>query len=229
MAADLVGRALVPHRFVEVVPGVTMVIGSRQGEGEITDFFADDRRDPESRRTYSARSAVIARDEQGYVMQMRDGAVQYMTADLRMSEIRFERYDLAVDLLTQQATLNENATSLVLVQRALETGWTDQIIAELAQRSAEGLRVIGMCLLILAVAGFPSGQRRGSRLPIEFVVLIIAFSDRGFSTYASSFLGPMRPAGGALGMILVGTLIIMFRMWGHLLTAPTRLLRRQPA
>jgi lipopolysaccharide export system permease protein len=213
IASDLVGRALVPHRFVEVVPGVTVVIESRQGEGQITDFFADDQRDPKSRRTYSARSAVVARDDQGYVLQMQDGSVQYMTGDLRFSEIKFSRYDLAVELLTQERSIKDNSNSIVLLQTALQTGvWSEETIKDLVERSGEGLRIIGMCLLVAAIAAFPSGRRR-SGMPLELLVLVIAFADRGLSTYAPEWLGAIRPATGALAMIVVGALVLAVRLW----------------
>ena len=89
IAADLVSRAMVPHKFTDVVSDVSMVIGARDGEGNITDFFADDRRDPEQRRTYFAKSAIITQDEQGYVLRMRDGAMQ----------ISHQRQALLADLL----------------------------------------------------------------------------------------------------------------------------------
>src|SRR5690606_5121982 len=54
VAADLVGRTLTPHRFVEVTPGVTLVIGSRGSNGQLGNFFADDNRSPALRRTYQA-------------------------------------------------------------------------------------------------------------------------------------------------------------------------------
>ena len=35
IAADLVSRSMVPHRFTEVVDGVSFIIGSRDAEGQI--------------------------------------------------------------------------------------------------------------------------------------------------------------------------------------------------
>ncbi len=220
MAADLVARALVPHRFVEVVPGVTVVIGNRQGEGEISDFFADDTRDPTARRTYSAASAIVGRDDRGYVLRLRDGEVQYSTPDMRLSEIRFTAYDLSIELLTQQRALNDNATSIVLVQRALEGGWTPGIIHSLIERSGEGLRVIGMSLLMAGIAAFPRSSRRRGRIPLEFAVLVIAFTDRGLSAYSPEWLGILRPATGGLTMIAAGLFIITWRLWGYLIPLP---------
>jgi lipopolysaccharide export LptBFGC system permease protein LptF len=71
IAADLVSRSMIPHRFTEIVGGVSMIIGSRDSQGQITNFFADDRRNPQSRRTYFAKSALITRDDHFVVEEER--------------------------------------------------------------------------------------------------------------------------------------------------------------
>ena len=76
-AADLVGRSLVPNRFAELGDGVTITVGGRGADGEITSFFADDRRDENTRRTYIADSALITADEFGYVLQLKDGTIHH--------------------------------------------------------------------------------------------------------------------------------------------------------
>lgn len=212
IAADLVGRALKPRRFVEVVPGVTVVIAAREGEGHISGFFADDRRDPRQRTTYSAVSAIIARDDKGYVLQMDDGAIQYMTEDMRFSEIRFSRYDLAVDLLTTAPESGNIETWALVVNSYRENSWSPYAIFLLIDRTSEGLRVIGICLLIFAIAGFPHA-RRGMSISLELVVLAVAFAERGYTAYAPDFLGVFRPAAGALAMTVAGALLLSYRLW----------------
>jgi lipopolysaccharide export system permease protein len=212
VAADLVGRALSPHRFAEVVPGVIVTIGGRQGEGRITGFFADDQRDPLQRRTYSAATAVVGKDDKGYVLQMEDGAIQFMTDEPRFSQISFRRYDLAVELLIERPASN-NQTTWSLIEESRQQGYlSDFAIFAVIDRSAEGLRVIGICLLVLGIAGFPSARRR-SGFPLELVALAIAFADRGLTTYAPGWLGIFRPAAGALGMTVAGLAVIAYRLW----------------
>lgn len=185
VTADLVGRTLKPHRFAEVVPGVNMVIGGRRGDGEITDFFVDDTRAPESRRTYIADRAIVAVDEEGYVLQLMDGAIQYMSDDFQFSQVAFERYDLAMDRLTgptdAPATLEEK-NSLELVNIALASGqWSPEILRILVKRLGEGLRVVAICLFVAALAAFPHGRRSGD-VPIELLVLGAAFLERGVAS-----------------------------------------------
>lgn len=185
VTADLVGRTLRPHRFAEVVPGVNMVIGGRQGDGNLTDFFADDNRSAEARRTYIARSAIVAEDDEGYVLQLFDGSIQYMSDDFQFSQVAFERYDLAMERLTgpteYRSTLAER-NSIELVAEGLATGsWSGDVLALLSKRLGEAVRVIAICVFVTALAAFPHG-RRGREMPLELVVLGAAFLERGVAS-----------------------------------------------
>ncbi len=167
IAADLVSRSMVPHRFTEVVDGVTMIIGSRNSSGEITDFFADDTRSADSRRTYFAKTALITRDEQGFILRMVDGATQRMSAEGRLSQISFDRYDLALDQLTGQMEEGDaiaRLSSLDIIGKALNAEEVSPAERQaLVKRSIDGLRVLGMCLFVAALAMFPRGSRTGRR------------------------------------------------------------------
>lgn len=209
VAADLVSSTLKPGRFTQVTPGVLLLIGGRSGNGEITEFFADDRRDPTSRRTYIAKAATISRDSSGYVLELRNGSIQYQEGD-RFSEISFERYNLSVERLTQAGAQSDGLwakTSLELVQGALASGdWPPQVISRLSDRMGEALRVIGICLVVLGMSGFPSGRRTGVVVPMEAGVLALGFVERGISSYS-----PMGPATGAVLMIAGGCLLLLLR------------------
>lgn len=185
VTADLVGRTLRPHRFAEVVPGVNMVIGGRQRDGHLTDFFADDNRSPDARRTYIARSAIVAEDEEGYVLQLVDGSIQYMSDDFQFSQVAFARYDLALERLTgpteyRNALAERNSAELLA--EVFSTGaWNSEVAALLGKRLGEALRVVAICLFVTALAAFPHG-RRGRELPLELVVLGAAFLERGVAS-----------------------------------------------
>lgn len=215
ITADFVGRSLVPHQFTEVTDGVTLVIGSRDRNGVIGDFFADDRRSPETRRTYIANTAEISQDDQGYVLQLRSGVVQYMTSDKEFSTISFDRYDLAVDRLTGNTEVRDTVgqtTSVDLVSGWLATGeWASGAVRSLAQRSFEGLRVLAICLIAAALAAFPSGARRRFRVPIELTVLGVAIVERGITSYAP-VRGLISDATGALVLLIVAVIILAVRL-----------------
>ncbi|MCS6761202.1 MAG: LptF/LptG family permease [Candidatus Devosia symbiotica] len=203
IAADLVNSTLKPQRFTQVTPGVVMLIGGRSGDGDIQEFFADDRRNPKTRRTYIAKGARVSSDGETYVLELRDGTLQNAEPSGRFSKITFARYDVNVDHFSQPAGETDQLSqtdSLTLVRAALESGnWSPEPLTALGNRGAEGLRVIGICLLVLAMSGFPSGRRARFNVPLEAVVLLIAFSERGLSAY--SLLGPST---GALAMIIAG-------------------------
>jgi len=212
VAADLVSSTLKPKRFTQVTPGVVLLIGGRSGEGEISEFFADDRRDPNVRRTYIAKSARVSSDGTNYVLELRDGTLQYSEQDGRFSEISFGRYDLNVDRLSQPLAQPDplaEQDSLQLISGALASGdWPKAVTDKLLKRMNEAWSVISVCVLVLAVGGFPSGRRTRIALPMEVVVLVLAFVERGIGSYS-----PLGPASGAWLMMVVAGAVIVVRSW----------------
>ena len=186
-AADLVGRSLVPNRFASLGQGVTVTVGGRGPRGEITSFFADDRRDVAARRTYIADSAVITLDEDGHVLQLQNGTIQYLTAAGQFSEISFVRYDIPLERLTGDVDARirrGDAMTPDLVARALSEGdWPQETLNALSERTADGLRVLALCLFVAAVCAFPSGRRQEARLPIEIWILLVLLLERGLTSY----------------------------------------------
>lgn len=210
VAADLVSSTLKPQRFTQVTPGVVLLIGGRSGDGEIQEFFADDRRDPETRRTYIAESARVSTDGENYVLELRNGALQSTEPGGRFSEITFARYDLSVDRLSQPIgqpdPMYEKDSISLIVEAVSGGGWTQALLTLLGNRAAEGLRVIGICMVVLALSGFPSGRRARLSMPVEALVLLMAFGERGLSAYS-----PLGPSTGALGMIVGGSIALFLQ------------------
>ena len=212
IAADLVSATLKPQQFTQVTPGVILLIGGRSGNGEIQEFFADDRRDADTRRTYVAESARVSSDGENYIIELRNGALQYTESNGRFSEISFARYDINVDLLTQEGYGGNpmlETNSVTLVQQALASGnWTPELTKLLFNRMIEGLRVIAICMMVLAMAGFPGGRRGRIAVPMEAVVLLLAFVERGVSAYS-----PLGPSTGALLLIVISGAVLLQRTW----------------
>ncbi len=211
VAADLVSSSLKPGRVTQVAPGVLLLIGGRSGDGELTDFFADDRRDPETRRTYLAEAATISRNSTGFVLELRNGSIQYTEGGNRFSEISFGRYDIGVERLTQPLAAADGywaRNSVSMISEALQTGvWAPEVIERLIARLTEGLRVVGICILVLAISGFPSGKRARIAVPMEAIVLVIAFIERGISSYS-----PLGPATGSGLMIAAGGVLLFVKL-----------------
>jgi lipopolysaccharide export system permease protein len=191
IAADLVSSTLRPGRFTQVTPGVVLLIGGRGADGAIQEFFADDRREPDMRRTYVAESARVASDGQNYVLELHNGSLQYQGKDGRFSEVTFGRYDVSVEQLSQPVGQTDpmlGQDSVALVVDAMASGqWSPELLVLLANRSAEGLRVIGMAMMML-----------------------VAFGERGISAYS-----PLGTATGALAMIVVAGIALLVRIRPH--------------
>jgi lipopolysaccharide export system permease protein len=214
IAADLVSRTLTPNRFIEIAEGVTLVIASRGENGALGSFFADDRRSESTRRTYNARSAVVAADDEGYVLQLSDGSIQYLTDEGEFSEISFTRHDLAVEGLTGDIELGgsfDGVTTPDIIAQAQATGLTRQMASYIGNRMGEGFRVIAMCLLAAGLAAFPHGRRNRRQVPIEITLLAAAFIDRGL-TSAVGMPGPFFPPSGTVFLAVIGLAILAFKL-----------------
>lgn len=209
IAADLVSSTLKPQRFTQVTPKVVLLIGGRFGNGDIQNFYADDRRDGETRRTYIAESARVSSDGETYVLELLNGKLQYREKGGRFSEVTFGRYFLNVADLAQTTEVLDplaEVDSATLLSQGVSEGWPPAIIRALTNRMAEGLRVVGICLVVLGMTGFPSGKRPRFGVPVEAVVLVLAFVERGVSAYS-----PVGASTGALAMILIGGGVLLSR------------------
>jgi lipopolysaccharide export system permease protein len=216
IAADIVGRTLTPHRFSQVVSGVTIVIGGRRGTGDITDFFADDTRDPTMRRTYSAKTAKVGTDASGYVLEMHDGTLQYLSADNDFSQVSFKTYNIALDKLTQPDVsrngLDERTTPELIAIASKGGGkWTGSTVHELIDRLSEGLRAISMCVFMAALTAFPHARRGRARFPLELIPLLVAYADKSIT---SSLGGPpgLLQLAGPLAVLVIGIVMLGYRL-----------------
>lgn len=218
VAADLVGRALNPHRFSEVVPGLIVVIGGREPDGTVINFFADDSRTPGTRRTYIAKSAIIVFDDEGYHINLKEGAVQYMREHGQFTEVGFNSYGLSLGRLIETgdgAQALEFLDTGELIRRELSQGGiSDAAWWVINERFSETLRVIAICLLTTALAAFPHARRGRDWLPLEVVILIVGLGERAFS----AIIAPGSPAGSSTGVLILGavaTAIFLVRLYGH--------------
>jgi lipopolysaccharide export system permease protein len=215
VAADVVGRTLRPHHFSQVVPGISIVIGGRQSGGNITNFFADDRRDPRMRRTYSADTARIGTNAGGYVLELHDGTLQYLSDKGDFSQVSFKSYDLGLNRLTQSDpnhnSLDEHTSAELVADAIASHTWSDPVLHALFDRLSEGLRAISMCVFMASLCGFPHARRRRARFPLELVPLLAAYADK---TITSNLAGPSAPAllEGPAAVLLAGVVILLFRL-----------------
>jgi len=212
VAADLVGRALNPHRFSEVVPGLFIVIGGREADGTILDFFADDKRAPDTERTYIADRAVIVFDDEGYNLSLQDGAVQYIRQGEQFTEVEFSRYELSLDRLIDNggiaSDLDQKNSLDIIIDGLKNGGITASAWQTLNMRLAEASRVIALCLVVAALAAFPHARRGRDRMPIEVSVLVLGLADRVVSATTSS-LPIIGPHVGALCLMAIAVFFLL--------------------
>lgn len=213
IAAELLGQNLTPGRFTEVASGVVLNIGGRLPDGTITDFFADDTRQEDIRRTYFADAATIVHTDIGFQISLRDGRLQILPVEGKYSEIEFARYELALDSLTEDDELDDTRAEMPtwdLIKELDGQSRSARIAARmLHQRAAEVPRVLAICLLVAALLSFPHARRGREMLPFEFIILVISFSERSLSNYLlgivdyGAYFGPVvMTIGSAILLIL---------------------------
>ncbi|MGV3651510.1 MAG: LptF/LptG family permease, partial [Devosia sp.] len=182
----------------------------------------------EQRRTYVAAQATVGMDEDGYVLQLREGKLQYMTATGQYSEVAFDRYDMAVDRLTgaveDRDLVAETATPALLATASANGGLSPAAAEAIFRRSAEALRVIGLGLLAGAIAAFPHGRRTRRQVPLEIGILLLAFLERGLNMV----LPVPRPWDSYSGSLVLLLVAICMWVWKLQLLRPMRLKRSAP-
>lgn len=203
ITADLVGRTLTPNRFSEIMPGFVILIGGRNEDGTITNFFADDNRDPSARRTYSARTAVIVVDDDGYYLNLLDGSLEYMRGSDTFSEVAFSGYELSLDRLVSDTTAGvsmaaSSSAELWDMYRGDNDAQQQAAWNELDKRNSELFFVLAICAFVLALSSMPHARRGNQWVPLEVIVLVVAMALRVAST-------PLRglPAGYSSAALLL--------------------------
>lgn len=146
------------------------------------------------------------------MLELRNGMLQYVQDDGRYSEVRFSRYDLSVASISQAIAGGSSMAernSVDLISEALSTGFLSPEAGQrLLDRSAEALRVIAIGLFTLAIGAFPSGSRARIPMPIEAMVLLVAFAERGIGTYSPLGIGT-----GSVVLIIFSGLVLAWRLW----------------
>lgn len=95
--ANVTARFLTEGQFLHPSDGVTLFISRITPLGEMRDLFLSDAREPGQRTTFTARRAMLVRDESGPKLVMFDGMAQRLgLGDRRLSVTRFS--DFAYDI-----------------------------------------------------------------------------------------------------------------------------------
>lgn len=213
IAADIVGRALVPGRFSEVENGLVFSISARHPDGTLVDFFFDDSTNSDTRRTYFADTASVFQDEDGYQLILNDGAIQYESGERSgLSQIRFVQYHISLASLIEAGSQTrgiDQADTLDLLGQiqAEEIRNPRQAIDAIHGRLADTIRALALCVFVAALCAFPDGKRAARRVPLELVVLLVAFAEQAVSAFtgggANHYITP--------SLILFASLLFLWR------------------
>src|SRR5690606_27275409 len=208
IAADIVGRALVPGRFTEVEDGLVFSIAARERDGTLVDFFFDDTTN-ETRRTYFAETASVFQDETGYQLILNNGAIQYESPGQRgLSQIGFAQYHISLASLLDAtaATRGPEQFDSFTLLAGVAAGEQGPKVAKLVnERFADTLRALADCALAAALCAYPDGGRGRRRMPVELVVLLVAFAEQAISAFsgggAYNFIAPAVMLAAALALL----------------------------
>lgn len=124
IAENVTARFLRPGVFQFPAEGVAFYIREISDTGELRDIFLSDGRSKESRTSYTARRAFLARSDDGPKLVLFDGMAQTLDrGDLRLAVTRFSNftYDLGAVLSPSAfGTLDEASLSTLALLRADE-------------------------------------------------------------------------------------------------------------
>ena len=149
------------------------------------------------------------------MLELHDGAIQYLSSDKDFSEISFKKYNVTLNKLTEplenRDQLAERDTADLVLSAVRSGNWAPDTIRRLIDRFSEGLRAISMCAFIAGLAAFPHARRGKGRVPLEAVPLIVAFVESGINTYSPGTEAEKLLA-GPLVMLLLASLILLYRL-----------------
>lgn len=155
VSENITARLLTEGQFLHPSDGVTFYIREISPEGELRDIFLSDARNPEAQVVYTARQALLLRQDTGPKLVMLDGMAQvYSETSKRLSTTRFDdfAYDIGslVDVLTPGSrSAKELPTLSLLAPDAAAMTETGQSRAALMY---EGHGRINQALLSLVAA-----------------------------------------------------------------------------
>src|SRR5690606_26993545 len=125
------------------------------------------------------------------------------------------RYDLAVERLTSATGAVNSAEGKItpdLIAEAFASGTLDSEAAfQIGERMGQGFRVLAICLLVAALAAFPNGSRNATEVPIEVIVLAVAFLERAL-TANFGFNAQLLPPSGTVYIGVFAVIVLFMRL-----------------
>ncbi len=105
ISENITTRLLTEGQFLHPADGVTFYVREITPRGELLDIFLSDARDVDQSTTYTARQALLIRQEGGPKLVMFDGMAQILTKDgQRLAVTNFDDFALDITGLVQALT-----------------------------------------------------------------------------------------------------------------------------
>lgn len=218
ISRNVTSRLLTEGTFLHPSPGLTFYLREITPQGELKDIFLSDARDPANHTTYTAKSALLVRDESGPKLVMFDGVAQILRpAGQRLFTTSFTdfAYDLS-DLLKSgnpfQRSINALSTS-ELISGAPGLGFSPANIAfELHNRLSQPLVAIASALIgfaALMLGGFSRFGVWRQILGATLLLIILKVLESTVSdlTRTDASLWPLIYLPGVLGLVAAGIIL----------------------
>ncbi len=222
IAENVTSRFLIEGRFLHPTDGITFYIREISPKGELRDIFFYDARDSGAATTYSAKRALLVRDETGPKLVMFDGMAQTLQRhNQRLFVTRFDDFAYDIGALfditpRQRRSVNELSTPELLSASPdlqQETGATRaQLLAKGHERFSQPLFAIMAPLLgfsALLLGGFSRfGVWRQILFSVVMVILIKSLDNITMATIRQEAdLWPLAYAPPVLGLLIAGFLL----------------------
>ena len=151
---DVIAAFIREGEFISPAQGVTVYLRATGDAGEMFGLFVQDERDPENRVTYTAKRALLLRDDESTRLVMFDGVAQTQGKDPTtgsLSVLRFEQ--LAYDLTEFQQGSGPRARkpSEMYVPELFEIDETTMGRRPISEYRAEAFEALSAPLYVLAL------------------------------------------------------------------------------
>lgn len=222
ISENVVSRLLTEGKFLHPSDGVTFYIREIAPLGEFQDIFLSDARDPERGVVYTAREAILLRQDDGPKLLMRDGMSQALdAADGRLATTGFDDFTFDIGgLLIEPGIRARGAKELSTAELVRPS---DAAVEETGASRAvllyEGHNRFNQALLtmIASAVGFSAllvgryGRSRRWTQVVAAAAFLIALksADNAFAAAArrDEMLWPLAYASTALGAAAAGALL----------------------
>ncbi|OUS08321.1 hypothetical protein A9Q96_02355 [Rhodobacterales bacterium 52_120_T64] len=193
---NFVGTLLREKQFIHPTTGVTIYIKESSQAGEIDGLFLNDERDPINPVTYSAKQALLLKDDNELRLVMHQGVMQrYSMIEKNLNTIEFDQFIFDLDGIIGKTQVRDPKPVEYFISELLNPA---QIVAGGGKYNQSTYWAEAHIKLVLPLLGL--------------VLPIYAFAMLMTASYKRTGLGLRIAVTGGSGMFIVG-LTLMIKTW----------------